>query len=113
MREHTRKKRFFFLLSATNNFAFSWVFLKPAEESGCGLDQNYTAEDELVFFFQLSQRLASIRASAYSCSETKVFGFVPLNNTQPLFVFLMSFFFLNLSSNYLFILEYSFNTFAF
>ena len=51
MREHARKKGEAFLLSATNNFAFSRVFLKPAVESGCGLDQNYIVEDELSFFF--------------------------------------------------------------
>lgn len=45
---------FFFspsLLSATNSFAFSPLFLKPAVESGCGLDQNYIVEDELPPFF--------------------------------------------------------------
>lgn len=87
MRECARKKGKPFLLSATNNFAFSRVFLKPAVESGCGLDQNYIVEDELrFFFFQLSQRLASIRASAYSCSETKLFSFVPLITIEHLFV---------------------------
>lgn len=86
MRERARKKGKPFLLSATNNFAFSRVFLKPAVESGCGLDQNYIVEDELRFFFQLSQRLASIRASAYSCSETKLFSFVPLITIEHLFV---------------------------
>lgn len=87
MRECARKKGKPFLLSATNNFAFSRVFLKPAVESGCGLDQNYIVEDELrfFFFFQLSQRLASIRASAYSCSETKLFSFVPLITIEHLF----------------------------
>ena len=51
MRERARKKGKVFLLSATNNFAFSLVFLKPAVESGYGLDQNYIVEDELRVFF--------------------------------------------------------------
>lgn len=44
------------LLSATNNFAFFLVFLKPAVVSSCGLDQNYIVEDELSafsFFFSI------------------------------------------------------------
>lgn len=53
MRERARKKGKPFLLSATNNFAFSLVFLKPAVESGCGLDQNYIVEDELRVFFSI------------------------------------------------------------
>lgn len=53
MRERARKKGKPFLLSATNNFAFSLVFLKPAVESGCGLDQNYIVEDELRGFFSI------------------------------------------------------------
>lgn len=56
---------FFFsprLLSATNSFAFSPLFLKPAVESGCGLDQNYIVEDELppfffIFFFSIIPKL--------------------------------------------------------
>lgn len=51
MRERARKKGKVFLLAVTNNFAFSMVFLKPAVESGCGLDQNYIVEDELRAFF--------------------------------------------------------------
>lgn len=54
MRERARKKGIVFLLSATNNFAFSLLFLKPAVESDCGLDQNYIVEDELLFFFFFS-----------------------------------------------------------
>lgn len=50
MRECAGKKGIVFLLSATNSFAFSLLFLKPAVESGCGLDQNYIVEDELLFF---------------------------------------------------------------
>ena len=81
------RKGLCFLLSATNSFVFSLLFLKPAVESGCGLDQNYILEDELgFFFFQLSQRLATIRASAYSCSETKLFSFVLLVTIELLFV---------------------------
>lgn len=87
MRERARKKGIVFLLSATNGFAFSLLFLKPAVESGCGLDQNYIVEDELLFFFfQLSQSLATISASAHSCSETKLFSFVPLITIEGLFV---------------------------
>lgn len=64
------------LLSATNSFAFPLLFLKPAVESGCGLDQNYIVEDELQpFFFQLFQSFATISASSHSCSETKLFAF--------------------------------------
>lgn len=48
---------FFFLLSATNSFAFSRLFLKPAVESGCGLDQNYIVEDELPPFFSIIPKL--------------------------------------------------------
>lgn len=51
MRERAKKKGLVFLLSATNSFAFSPLFLKPAAESSCGLDQNYIVEDELLFFF--------------------------------------------------------------
>lgn len=52
MRKCVKKKGRVFLLCATNNFAFffCWVFLKPAVESGCGLDQNYIVEDELRAF---------------------------------------------------------------
>lgn len=66
---------------------FLGLFLKPAVESGCGLDQNYIVEDELgIFFPQLSQRLATIRSSAYSCSETKLFSFVSHITIEHLFV---------------------------
>lgn len=51
MRERARKKGIVFLLLATNSFAFSLLFLKPAVESGCGLDQNYIVEDELLLLF--------------------------------------------------------------
>lgn len=51
-RERARKKgNVFFLLSATNSFAFSFLFLKPAGKSGCGLDHNYIVEDEFHYFF--------------------------------------------------------------
>lgn len=87
MRERARKKGKVFCSQRPTILPFLWCFLKPAVESGCGLDQNYIVEDELrFFFFQLSQRLATIRASAYSCSETKLFSFVPLITIEHLFV---------------------------